>query len=212
MYVAIDSRWMALLHLQMNQHSKLDVVDEKYQQTLVYGIVCLITKEKYVGSTHQTLDERIARHIKQRSCSAWQILQRGNYKAYVIQHYPCNTRREKLVREGAWQRAYQKSFGEKLVNKQIEGFFAHESPEAMREYKKQYHQEHKGDKAVYSKQYYKGHKGDKAVYNKQYYKGHKEEAQAYAKKPWTCEWCGKTMTTGARSRHKRISCKNKPSE
>ena len=170
----------------MQTHSKLDIVDEKNQRTLVYGIVCLITKEKYVGSTVQTLEERIKTHIRMRDCRAWQILQRGNYKAYVIQHYPCNTTRERLVREGAWQRAYKKSFGEKLVNKQIEGSFKNDSPEAKQEYDKQYREEHKEEKKVYDKK--------------------------RSKKQWTCEWCNKKMTTGGRAKHKRVSCKNRPSE
>ncbi len=189
---------------QMQTQSKLDIVDEKYQRTIIYGLVCLITKEKYVGSTVQTLDERITDHIRLRDCSAWQILERGNYKAYVIQHYPCNTLRERLVREGAWQKAYQKSFGEKLVNRQIEGSFANESPEARQAYdkanKKQYRNEHKDERQAYDKQYYTEHKEERQVYTKQ-----------YRKQSWTCEWCNKTMTTGGRYYHKK-SCKNKPVE
>jgi hypothetical protein len=196
----------------MQTQSKLDLVDEKYQQTIIYCIVCLITKEKYVGSTILTLTERIRLHISQRNCSAWQILKRGNYKAYEIQHYPCNTLRERLVREGAWQRAYKKSFGDSLVNKQIEGTFYRNNPEAKREYNKQYIGEHKDESQAYAKQYREEHKDERQVYDKQYRKEHKEERQAYKKKPWTCEWCNKTMNTNSRSRHKKTWCKNKPVE
>jgi hypothetical protein len=204
----------------MQTQSKLDIVDPKYKRTIIYGIVCLITKEKYVGSTYHTLEERIAEHIRGRTCSAWQILERGNYKAYVIQHYPCNTKRERLVREGAWQRAYHKSFGGKLVNKQIEGTFQKDSPEAKRMYQKQYfkqqYEEHKEEILARNKQYNEEHKEERKVYGKQYYEEHKEEMIAgnakYQKQPWTCNWCNKKMTTGARARHKRKYCKNKPSE
>ena len=231
---------------QMQTQSKLDIVNEKYKRTIIYGIVCLITKEKYVGSTILTLKERIDYHIRHRSCRAWQILERGNYKAYVIQHYPCNTRREKLTREGAWQRAYKKSFGEKLVNKNIDGSFVNESPEAKQVYNKKYREEHKDEIQVYSRKYrdehkderraydkkyrdehkderraydkqrYVEHKDEIQVYKKQYREEHKEEMRAYdkqyQKKPWTCEYCNKTMTTGAKSNHKRKTCKNKPVE
>jgi hypothetical protein len=181
----------------MQTQSKLDIVDEKYQRTIIYGIVCLITKEKYVGSTYRPLEERIAEHIKDRDCRAWQILQRGNYKAYVIQHYPCNTKREVLTREGAWQRAYKKSFGEKLVNKKIEGTFWNENPEAIRAYSKQYREEHKEETQAR---------------NMQYYAGHREKEKARQRGQSTCEWCNKTMTYGSRGRHKRMYCKNKPVE
>ena len=185
---------------QMQTQSKLDIVNEKYKRTIIYGIVCLITKEKYVGSTYHTLDERIAEHIRDRNCSAWQILERGNYKAYVIQHYPCNTLREVLTREGAWQRAYKASFGDFLVNRKIEGFFANESPEAKRGYNKQRYDEHKEEHNAHSRQYYAEHKEVEIARSKQRHK-----------QPWTCQWCNKTLTTGAKYYHKK-HCKNKPSE
>ena len=170
----------------MQTQSKLDTVDEKYQGTLVYGIICMITGKMYVGATHRTLEERIAEHRRDRNSSAIQILDRGSYKAYVIQHYPCNTLREVLTLEGGWQRAYKASFGDSLVNERIEGVFYAENPEAKKAYDKQYCEEHKEEKQAYDKQ--------------------------NAKKPWTCEYCNKTMTTGGKSNHKRLWCKSKPSE
>jgi len=178
----------------MNQQSKLDIVDPKYQNTIIYGIQCMTTGEMYVGSTVQTLEARIAEHIQRHNCSAIQILDRGNYKAYEIQRWPCNTRREKLTLEGGWQRAYKASFGDFLVNKQIEGSFKRDSPETMQAYSKQYHQEHKEEEKAYSKQYHQEHK---------------EEKKAYRKQPWTCEWCDKTMTTGGKYYHKKW-CKLRP--
>jgi hypothetical protein len=196
----------------MQTQSKLDIVDEKYQRTLVYGIICMITGKIYVGATHRTLEKRIEEHIRLRNCSAWQILERGNYKVYVIQKWPCNTLREKLTLEGGWQRAYKASFPDHFVNKQIEGVFYAENPEASQAYAKQYHEEHKEVINARSSQYREGHKDERQVYDKQYREGHKEEIQARHKKPWTCEYCNKTMTTNAKSNHKRLWCKNKPSE
>jgi hypothetical protein len=198
----------------MNQQSKLDIVDEKYQRTLVYGIICMITGQMYVGSTVRTLEERIEEHIRDRDCSAWQILERGNYKAYEIQRWPCNTLREVLTLEGGWQRAYKASFGDFLVNERIEGYFSTDSPEARREYNKQYREGHKEETQAYKKQYKEEHKEEIQARYKQYYAEHTEERKAYnkqhAKQPWTCEYCNKTMTTGARSRHKKNTCKLKP--
>jgi hypothetical protein len=186
---------------QMQTQSKLDIVDEKYQQTIIYGIICMITGEMYVGATHRPLDKRIDDHIRQRDCRAWQILERGNYKAYEIQRWPCNTKREVLILEGGWQRAYKASFGDFLVNRQIEGTFRNDSPEAMQAYSKQYREEHKEEIQAYQTQYREEHKDEAQAYNKQ-----------YQSQPWTCEWCNKTMTIGSKSHHKRITCKNKPSE
>lgn len=158
----------------MQQHSKLDTVDPKYQQNLVYGIICLITGEIYVGSTCETLETRIARHKIHRDCSAIQILDRGNYKAYKIQRWPCNTLREVLTLEGGWQRAYKASFPDHFVNKKIEGTFQNDSQKAQQAYTKNYNEEHK------------------------------EEQARKRKQPWTCQWCNKTMTKGSQYQHKKI--------
>jgi hypothetical protein len=185
---------------QMQTQSKLDIVDEKYQQTIIYGIICMITGEIYVGSTHRTLEERIAEHIRKRDSSAIQVIDRGNYKAYEIQKWPCNTLREKLTLEGGWQRAYQASFGDFLVNRQIEGVFWNENPEVRQAYNKQYREEHKEEIQARNEQYREEHKDETQTYNKQYYS-----------QPWTCEWCDNKMTTGGRHKHKK-RCKSKPSE
>jgi hypothetical protein len=196
----------------MQQHSKLDIVDEKYQRTLVYGIICLITGEMYVGSTHSPLDERIRLHIQLRDCSAWQILERGNYKAYVIQHWPCNTKRDVLSLEGGWQKAYRASFPDHFVNKKIEGFFSKESPENAKAYCLQYNNEHREERRQKDTKRYEENIDTERARSLQYYHTHKEEKQAYTKKPWTCEWCNKTMTTGGKAKHKKKYCKSKPSE
>ncbi len=199
----------------MQQHSKLDIVDEKYQRTLVYGIICLITGEMYVGSTYQTLDTRIAQHIQLRDCSAWQILERGNYKAYVIQHWPCNTKREVLSLEGGWQKAYRASFPDHFVNKKIEGFFSKESPENAKAYCSQYNNEHREERRQRDTKRYEENTDTERARSLQYYHTHKDERNNYNKKyvkqPWTCLWCEKTMNRGSKYNHKK-RCKSKPSE
>jgi len=181
---------------RMQTQSKLDIVDEKYQRTIIYGIICMITGEMYVGSTVKTLDARIRLHCVQRNCRAWQILERGNYKAYVIQHWPCNTLREVLTLEGGWQRAYKASFGDFFVNKYIEGYFTNDSPEA---------------KHAYNEEYRKTHREQSRINDKKYRETHKEQIIAYRKIQWTCNWCNKTMRFSSQYNHKK-TCKSKPNE
>jgi len=128
-------------------------------------------------------------------------MERENYKTYEIQRWPCNTLREVLTLEGGWQRAYKASFGDFLVNGRIEGAFRGDSAEAEQEYYKQYREEHKEKIQARDKQYREGHTEEMQAYAKQ-----------YQKRPWTCEYCNKTMTTGAKSYHKRVSCKSKPTD
>ena len=212
----------------MEQQNTLDIVDPKYQRTLVYGIICMITGEMYVGCTIQTLNARIANHIRDRSCRAIQILDRGNYIPYVIQKWPCNTKREKLTLEGEWQRAYKACFPQHFVNRQIEGLFLKENPELNKACKRQYHQDHKEVRNAINKQYYEEHKEVRVAYQRRYYEDNKEVVKAsakkyrdehkaemsaygkqYRKRPWTCEYCNKTMTTGGKNQHQKI-CKLRP--
>ena len=208
-------RYEAHYHiLTMNQQSKLDTVDPKYQQTLIYGIQCMTTGEMYVGSTHETLEERIRKHIQQRGCRAVQILDRGNYIPYVIQKWPCNTLREVLTLEGGWQRAYKASFPEYLVNKQIEGQFMNETPEVKKAYDDQpwtcelcnrtMRQNNRTRHLLY---YCQSNPEVQPVVRTD---EDKKKAKAYDDQQWTCEWCGKTMRQNNRSRHKKKWCKLKP--
>jgi hypothetical protein len=176
------------IYQTMEQQNTLVIVDPKYQRTLIYGIQCMTTGEMYVGSTCETLDERIAKHIRLCDCSAWQILERGNYKAYVIQRWPCNTKREVLTLEGGWQRAYKASFGDFLVNKKIEGSFYRENTEAKRAYNKEHYEEHKEERKVYDKKYHEEHKDERNAQNRKYHQEHKSERNARVKRPWTCQW------------------------
>jgi len=184
----------------MNQQNNIDIVDEKWQRTTVYGIICMITGEIYVGTTIQTLDDRIAQHIKERCCMAIQILDRGNYKAYVIQMMPCNTKREVLTLEGGWQRAYKASFPDHFVNRQIEGQFICDTPETRKAYDKEYSKKHKETRNARSLQWYQENKEE-----------HYAKGKVRRTKPWSCEWCGNTMTDGSKYGHRR-RCKSKPNQ
>ena len=52
----------------------------------IYCIECLETGEKYIGSTtSRLLCHRIATHKYRGDCSSSQILNRGNYKYYLLE-------------------------------------------------------------------------------------------------------------------------------
>jgi len=203
----------------MNQQSKLDTVDPKYQNTLIYGIQCMTTGEMYVGSTHETLKERIRGHFEGRQCTAMQILNRGNYIPYVIQKWPCNTRREVLTLEGGWQRGYKACFPEYYVNKKLEGQFIYESPEAIWAYKNQpktcewcKKQISHGSYTRHARHCKSNPEGVPRVDpSRELTDEQKERVQVYKRQPWTCERCDTTMRQGSRSRHKR-RCKSKPTD
>jgi len=56
---------------------------------IIYEIVCNETGERYIGSTIQTLKERIKNHktdVKRECCSSKQIIERGNFNANVLEY------------------------------------------------------------------------------------------------------------------------------
>jgi len=205
----------------MKQQNNLDIVDPKYQRTLVYGIQCLTTGEMYVGCTTLLLEERMDRHVSGLNCSSKQIIKRGNYKSYEIQRLPCQTKREALTLEGEWQRTYKECFGHFLVNEKIEGVFWRDDAGVRKNYNKGYYEEHSEVIKNRSKQYREEHKEETSAYRKAYREKHKEEMSAYHKayrkknkaknkakntQPWSCEWCNKTMCYSSQYRHKKL-CK-----
>ena len=66
----------------------------------IYCIECNITGEKYIGSTNEkNLSRRIAYHIYKKSCSCKYIIERGNWKYYLLEEVDES---QKLIREQYW--------------------------------------------------------------------------------------------------------------
>jgi hypothetical protein len=98
-----------------------------YQNGKIYRIDCLTTGEVYIGSTCETtILKRLAGHLsaynrykfsKKNFVMSFQIIERNNYKISLIEHYPCNSKEELLLREGYYIRSI------KCINKCIPGSF-----------------------------------------------------------------------------------------
>ena len=91
------------------------MTDNKYSKGKIYEIVCNVTGEKYYGSTcEKTLARRLANHVgcfknwkktgKGSCMTSFQILERGNYKIYLVELYPCGSIDELHQREGFYHR------------------------------------------------------------------------------------------------------------
>mgnify|MGYP003661812610 CR=1 FL=1 len=79
-------------------------MENKYQQGKIYKIVCNITSEVYYGSTRETLNRRLAKHIRNNSCICRNIIERGDYKIELVKDYPCNNQYELEEEEGKYIR------------------------------------------------------------------------------------------------------------
>jgi len=224
----------------MQQHSKLDTVDPKWQNLQIYLIICMNTGKMYVGSTVQKLKRRMRMHLTQRNCTSRCIIDQGNFEAITLQKWPCNTKREALTLEGQWQRAFKDCFPKHLVNDKIEGSFINDSPEAQHAYEtkryqedrenqkarvqayraknpdkvKKYREEHKEERYEYNKAWCEKNRDKKSAIQKRHYDKNRDELntrhKGWCNQPWTCQWCNATMKNGNQYYHKKKGCKSKP--
>jgi len=132
---------------------------------------------KYVGSTIQTLAQRMTGHragykrwlaCKESACTIYYEFQKygiDQFHIELIEDYPCEREEQLLARENFFIRQ------EDCVNKQM----AILTPEERKDYRKQYHQEHKEELNKYHKEYYQANREYALEQQNKYHQEHKEE-------------------------------------
>lgn len=70
-----------------------------YSNGKIYRIVCNETGEQYIGSTTQSLAQRLACHKCKQTCKSKQIIERGNYEMVLIEECPCENKEQLGRRE-----------------------------------------------------------------------------------------------------------------
>ena len=82
-----------------------------YQSGLIYLITDNTNNNKYVGSTKQTMTERMGSHRygykkyllgERNKVMSFDIFKNGDYTHEVLEYYPCECRRELEKREQYW--------------------------------------------------------------------------------------------------------------
>jgi len=78
----------------------LRTVYKKIRKVIIYEIVCNITGERYIGSTIQTIKERLKGHRSSRGkISSKPIIQRNNYQANILETFYTRFELAKLLKE-----------------------------------------------------------------------------------------------------------------
>ena len=93
----------------------------------------------------------------------------------------------------------------------VNSYKAHTTIEELKQYHKQYHEEHKAELNEKTKKYRQEHKAEIKLYNKQYKEEHKAEINEKMKEKIECGYCSKRLTKRHICRHHR-TCKSKPIE
>ena len=152
-----------------------------YSQGKIYMITTNKIYEVYIGSTIQTLEERLSSHKsdykrwlkgEERYCTSFEILQYDDCEILLVEDYPCETEKELRLKEGEYICEMD------CVNKVIPG-------RSRKEYCKEYYQKNKEYHKEYYKEYYKEYKQRQEVkeklkiYSKEYYQKNKEKKKQY---------------------------------
>ena len=73
-----------------------------YSSGKIYAIIDNTSDAVYIGSTKKTLELRLKHHTNTRSCLSRVIIDNGDYRIQVLEHYPCETRDQLCWREQYW--------------------------------------------------------------------------------------------------------------
>jgi len=105
-----------------------------YKNGKIYKIVSKHSDLIYIGSTIQTLKNRLYKHTNDfHYCTSNELINLGDYKIILVERYSCDNDIELRIREQYYMDKF-KSDGYRLVNKKK----AYLSEEENKEYKKQW--------------------------------------------------------------------------
>jgi len=198
-----------------------DVVDKRYENGKIYLVKCKYDDELvYVGSTFQTLDERLRNHRTGKRCSLYQYVNNDwdNWYIELYEDYPCKNKYILEKRETEVQREianinkqlarrtkkeYNQDNRDKLLEKKKK--YHHDNRDKILEQKKQYHhdnrdkilekmkQNYQANRDKYleqMKQYHQANRDKCLEQKKQYYHNNREKISEQSKQKITCERCG----------------------
>ena len=149
----------------------------------IYTLWCHETDEIYVGSTTQTLSQRLSGH-KKLNCSSKILLKKSdNVMIELIENYPCENKMELNKKEGEYIRKLD------CINKQVAGRTEKEYYENHKEFIKEYHKKNYEKNKESYKEYRENNKETKKEYQKEYQQKNKEIINEKRKKKITCELC-----------------------
>jgi hypothetical protein len=158
-----------------------------YSKGKIYKIWSFNTDEIYIGSTIQSLGERLRGHerdfkyfkegTRKGFVSSFIILENEHYDIELIEYCPCKTKAELHRREGELQREMN------CINKNIAGRtkkeYLEDNSERFDLYYKEYRKNHKCDAKKYKKIYTEKYREKIKENDKKYRENHREEIKEY---------------------------------
>jgi hypothetical protein len=168
-----------------------------YSKSKIYKIVCNITGLIYIGSTCQTLCQRLQDHKynykkylnkKYAYTSSFKILENDNYNIILVEEFPCKNKEQLLAKERFFientecvnmiiptrtRKEYYQNNKEQIKEQEKE--YCLKNKEKIKEYQKEYYEDNKEKIKDKRKEYLEKNKEQRKKYLKEYYKKNKEK-------------------------------------
>lgn len=180
----------------------------RYNNGKIYKIVDVGYNQCYIGSTCESLSQRMARHRQAHTffknggrigatvCHMFDEFGVDNCKIELIENYPCDNKEELLKREG------YHIYNNECINRCLTG-------RTPKEYKQYYNPLNREKIKSGLKEWYERTKEERKHINKQYRDNHKEESKVRQSQTVECENCGSIITIYKLNRHKETKkCKS----
>jgi hypothetical protein len=178
-----------------------------YSKGFIYKLCCLDVnvKDIYIGSSTNFKErrkghKRLCNNEKHKSYNIYVykfIRDNGgwdNWTMIELHKYPCNDRRELECEENRVMMELQS---------QLNSNRPYITEEEIREYKKNYIEEHKEERKIKNQIYREEHKEEFNEKSKKYYEDHKEIVKMKHKEKIVCDNCGVITRKCAIARHKK---------
>ena len=114
-----------------------------YQNGKIYKLICDKTDKIYIGSTVQSLKQRLGLHKSKKTCTSKQLLELGEVKIELIENYSCNTKKELETKERYYIEKYKNIVLNKLLPTRTCKEWHKDNKEYVKQKKKEYHEKNK---------------------------------------------------------------------
>jgi len=181
-----------------------------YSKSKIYEIVCNLTGERYIGSTTQTLSQRLGKHRDiSNVCKSKQIIDKGDYYINLLESYPCNNKDELRMKEREWFDKLEninkvKPYISIDETKQIRSEYM--KTEKIKKIHKIYRDNHKEEAKEYNIKYRDENKEELSIKKREYQLKNKNKLKTYSaewrKEILTCI-CGSSFCKDNKSKHKK---------
>jgi len=179
----------------------------------IYAIRSHQTEKIYIGSTCQTLAQRLGKHRNRYKhwkldnsksyMTSYEILEYPDHYIELLELCPCSTRDELSKREGELIREHD------CVNKVVEGRtkaeYYKDNKEKVKNYSKKYREDNKEKEKERHKKYREDNIEKVKKTDKKYREDNKEKLKAHKSEKIECPYCDTTYTRADKARHFRTT-------